>query len=138
CIVNDQGHILETNVNWKKTVFTHTTQNQKLLDLFEDEVSKDLLSAFFVDTYQSELKIDFCRLKDKQGNMRWFDFRITKKPGYHSYHCTFRDITRKKLVQSILDQISDQCNIGYWEYNSSNNYFGCSSMARQILGESAS
>src|SRR5690606_39019360 len=116
---DDQGHILDANSNWKRRLKLSVGDKQKFLDVIEEEDGESRLHQFFNHQGPMVMRIDSCRLKDADGKSYWVDLKIRKLSPEKKYWCLIRDISQKRYMSEALEQVSEACNIGHWEYHSS-------------------
>jgi len=119
CILDDQGHILDANSNWKRRLKLSVGDKQKFLDVIEEEDGESRLHQFFNHQGPMVMRIASCRLKDADGKSYWVDLKIRKLSPEKKYWCLIRDISQKRYMSEALEQVSEACNVGHWEYHSS-------------------
>lgn len=117
CILNENGEFIEVNSNWKQ-FFQSRAFNQKRLSLLElvHEDYRREIKDFFGGAQRHVLRLPECRLLDSDRRNYWLDLKIRWIPTQNRYWCLLKDITLRKNVFSTLDQISETCNLGHWEY----------------------
>lgn len=133
CVLDEFGYIQEVNGNWKRTLDLPPGKDVSLLEMIAEESGDERLKYFLGDKRLSVMRIPSCRLKDFSGNSFWVDFKIRRIPSQNKYWCLIRDISKKHHNLEVLEQISETCNLGHWEYNSSNNTLHWSKKIFQIL-----
>lgn len=117
CIIDDTGRILDVNSNWKKLFQIGPTQGISFHNLLHEEHRPKVLS-FFKDPRHSVMRVPECRFVDFTGKSYWLDLKIRRIQDENRYWCLLKDITFKKQIFSLLDQISENYNLGHWEYDS--------------------
>ncbi|WP_408097710.1 PAS domain-containing protein [Peredibacter sp. HCB2-198] len=117
CILDESGKIHDVNGNWKNLFGIGPKQGISFLNLIHDE-SKNKIWSFFKNPESLELHLTECRFIDLNGQNYWLNLKIRRIQDKNHYWCTLKDITQRKHIFSILDQISDNYNLGHWEYDS--------------------
>lgn len=117
CILNEVGNLIEVNANWKQyfQVRPAPHQTHSLLDLVHEDYRQEIMD-FFGGAQRQVLRLPECRLVDRDGKSYWLDLKIRWIPTQNRYWCLLKDITLRKNIFSTLDQISETCNLGHWEY----------------------
>ncbi|WPU64726.1 PAS domain-containing protein [Peredibacter starrii] len=133
CILDEQGKIHDVNANWKNLFSVGPKQGISFLDLIHDE-SKNKIWSFFKNSKNSELHLTECRFTDFNGQNYWLNLKIRRIQNKNHYWCTLKDITQRRHIFSILDQISDSYNLGHWEYDSVRKEINWSLKIFEIFG----
>lgn len=133
CILDEHGKIHDVNGNWKNLFGIGPKQGVSFLNLIHDE-SKNRIWSFFKNPKSSELHLTECRLTDLNGQSFWMNLKIRRIQDKNHYWCTLKDITQRKHIFSIMDQISDNYNLGHWEYDSARREINWSLKIFDIFG----
>lgn len=120
CIVDNEGRILDVNANWKNLFQIGPTQGASFLNLLHHD-HRSKVTAFFHDPNHNVVRLPECRFVDLTGKSYWLDLKIRRIPDQNRYWCLLKNITFKKHIFSLLDQISENFNLGHWEYDSLTN-----------------
>lgn len=117
CIVDDNGLFLDVNSNWKGVFHISPGQGVSFFHLLH-ESHRPSVKSFFKDPLHSVVRLPECRFVDFSGKSHWLDLKIRRIEGQNRYWCHLKDLTLKKHFFSLLDQISENYNLGHWEYES--------------------
>lgn len=120
CVLDNKGQVHDVNANWKNLFKLGPSHGVSFLDLVHQE-HRDNIQSFFNEPRRMVMRVAECRFTDFNGQSYWLDLKIRRIPDQNRYWCLLKDITMKKHMFSLLDQISDNCNLGHWEYYSSSN-----------------
>lgn len=120
CVLDGTGLVHDANGNWKNLFHIGPEQEVSFLDLIHHDHRHHIVN-FFQDPRRNVMRQPECRFIDHKGKSYWLDLKIRRIPNQNRYWCLLKDITLKKHMFSVLDQISDNCNLGHWEYFSATN-----------------
>ena len=134
CILDESGKIHDVNANWKNLFQVGPKQGVSFLDLIHDE-SKNKIWSLIKNPENSELHLSECRFTDFNGQNYWLNLKIRRIQNKNHYWCTLKDITQRRHIFSILDQISDNYNLGHWEYDSVRKEINWSLKIFEIFGQ---
>lgn len=116
CIIDEFGRILGVNNNWKKA-FQSSQPSANLNDFIEQESGREHLRHYLSSAEMGTMKIKSCRIRVPNGRL-WVDLRIKRIPSQNKFWCLLKDVSNKKFSNSVLDNIAEACQIGYWKYHS--------------------